>query len=156
MDTVLRRSTLNVEAATFIQREGADMTAAPTRSAPDYDEIVRLIHIYTDNFGGGDPKVLQEPFHEDAWIFFTEADGTLVKERIWDCLERWATPPKLDVVGRIISVTQAGDVANVLLGFDIVGHLDDSWVDLHNLIRVDGVWKITNKTATHTSRSAGA
>jgi hypothetical protein len=87
---------------------------------------------------------------------FTEADGTLVKEKIWDCLERWATPPKLDVVGRIISVTQAGDVANVVLGFDIVCHLDDSWVDLHNLIRVDGVWKITNKTATHTSRSAGA
>jgi hypothetical protein len=26
---------------------------------------------------------------------------------------------------------------------------------LHNLIRLDGVWEITNKTATHLSRAAG-
>ena len=32
----------------------------------------------------------------------------------------------------------------------------NSYVDLHNLIRLNGVWKITNKTATHTSRAAGA
>jgi hypothetical protein len=27
---------------------------------------------------------------------------------------------------------------------------------LHNLIRLDGVWEITNKTATHISRAAEA
>jgi hypothetical protein len=43
----------------------------------------------------------------------------------------------------------------VLLGFDDVDEPANTWVDLHNLIRVDGVWKITNKTATHTSRAGG-
>jgi hypothetical protein len=59
-------------------------------------------------------------------------------------------------VGRIISVTQAGDVANVLLGFDRPSRPAESPVDFHSLLRIDGKWKITNKTATHNSRAAWA
>jgi hypothetical protein len=47
----------------------------------------------------------------------------------------------------------AGDVANVLLGFDNALETTDpvrgSWVDFHTLLRIDGRWNITNKTATH-------
>jgi hypothetical protein len=59
-------------------------------------------------------------------------------------------------VGRVISVTQAGDIASVLLGFDNADDLSDGWVDLHTLLRIDGAWKIMNKTATHCSRAAWA
>ena len=52
-------------------------------------------------------------------------------------------------------MTQAGDIANVLLGWDDPDQNADSWVDLQNLIRLDGVWKITNMTATHSSRAGG-
>ncbi len=131
------------------------MTAtATTATAPDYDEIVRVVHLYTDGFGAGDVGMFTEAFHHDAWIFFTDAAGELHKDLLLNCFEDWAEPPSAGVVGRIISVTQAGDVARVLLGFEVPGS-DDSWVDFHNLIRVDGVWKITNKTATHSSRAAG-
>ena len=62
--------------------------------------------------------------------------------------------------GRVISVTQAGDVANVLLGFDDVSDTPDpsrrSWVDFHSLLRIKGHWKITNKTATHATRAGWA
>jgi hypothetical protein len=62
------------------------MTATtPIRSAPDYDEIVRVVHLYSDAFGAGNINMF-----------------------------------------------------------------------LHNLIRLDGVWEITNKTATHISRAAEA
>jgi len=57
--------------------------------------------------------------------------------------------------GRVISVSQEGDIANVLLGWDRPDDAANSYVDLHNLIRLDGVWKITNKTATHVSSAAG-
>jgi len=53
-------------------------------------------------------------------------------------------------------LTQAGDVANVILGFDNADDPSDSWVDLHTLLRINGIWKITNKTATHSSRAAWA
>jgi Putative lumazine-binding len=131
------------------------MTDTPQVQAPDFEDIVRVVHIYTDSFGACDPKAFEGAFHPDAWIFFTDAAGTLFTSRLLDCFEDWARPPKVDVTGRIISVAQAGDVANVLLGFDVADNADGCWVDMHNLIRVDGVWKITNKTATHTSRAAG-
>ena len=53
-------------------------------------------------------------------------------------------------------MTQAGDIASVLLGWDRPDDIADSYVDLHNLIRLGGVCNITNKTATHTSRAGGA
>jgi hypothetical protein len=57
-----------------------------------------------------------------------------------------------DVVGRIISVTQVGDAASVQLSFDSATGKSHEWIDFHNLLRISGVWKITNKTATHSSR----
>ena len=142
---------------------------AMTRAVPDYDEIVRVVQLYVDAFNerdggpaqGPDPvrmDMLKEAFHEDAWIFFTRADGTLRKCLMSEYFEESAgpTPPGRRITGRIISVTQAGDVASVLLGFDSSRGKDFSWVDFHNLLRIDGVWKITNKTATHSSRAGGA
>ena len=131
--------------------------ATPARiTAPDYEEIVRVVHLYSDGFGAADVSMFEQAFHEDAWIFYTEADGTLVKCLISDCFEEWAQPTFSKANGRVISVTQAGDIANVLLGWDNLNDMANSYVDLHNLIRLNGVWKITNKTATHTSRAAGA
>ena len=60
------------------------------------------------------------------------------------------------IKGRFLSVTQAGDVASVLLGFDDTADPAGSWVDMLALLRINGVWKITNKTATHPSRAAWA
>jgi hypothetical protein len=76
---------------------------------------------------------------------------------IASCLEEWTSPHESRIDGRIISVTQAGEIANVLLGFDNVSDTSDpireSWVDFHSLVRVNGQWKITNKTATHATRA---
>ena len=132
------------------------MTAATTTpTTPDYDEIVRVVQLYIDGFNGGGIDKFKEAFHEDAWIFFTRADGTLRKCLMSEYFEESAGPPPPGrrITGRIISVTQAGDVASVLLGFDSSRGKDFSWVDFHNLLRIDGVWKITNKTATHSSRA---
>jgi hypothetical protein len=61
-------------------------------------------------------------------------------------------PPSRGVVGRFVSVTQVGDAAAVQLSFDSVADKSSGWIDFHNLLRVNGVWKITNKTAAHSSR----
>lgn len=130
-------------------------TTATTAHAPDYDEIVSVVQLYINGFRTGETALFEKAFHDDAWIFFTEADGTLVKSATSDCYQEWASSPNPNIVGRIITVTQAGDIANVLLGWDDPDKSADSWVDLQNLIRLDGVWKITNMTATHTSRAGG-
>ena len=45
-----------------------------TATTPDYDEIVRVVQLYLDGWKG-DVDKFKEAFHEDAWIFFTDADG---------------------------------------------------------------------------------
>lgn len=88
--------------------------------------------------------------------FYTDADGNLVRCLISECFEERSQPANGKASGRVISVTQAGDIASVLLGWDRPDDAANSYVDLHNLIRLDGVWKITKMTATHISRAAGA
>jgi hypothetical protein len=39
------------------------------------DETVRVVRLYSDAFGAGDINMFKEAFHEDAWIFFTDAEG---------------------------------------------------------------------------------
>ena len=86
-------------------------TTTTTAKTPDYDEIVRVVQLYVDGFKG-DVDKFKEAFHEDAWIFFTDADGVLHKYLIADSIEEWAAG-KIHIVGRIISVIQAGDVDHV-------------------------------------------
>jgi hypothetical protein len=126
-----------------------------TATAPDHDEIVRVVQLYIDGFNDRDIAKFKEAFHESAWIFFTEPDGTLYQNLLTNCFEEWVAEQST-IVGRIISVQQAGDLAGVLLGFDNAADMSNSWVDFHSLLRIDGVWKITNKTATHSSRAAWA
>jgi Putative lumazine-binding len=134
-----------------------------TATATDYDEIVRVVQLYIDGFNDCDIDKFKEAFHENAWILFTDADGAVHKDLLANVFERWAAPPKANIVGRFISVIQAGDVAGVLLGFDDAADTSDSsrkhigsWVDFHSLLRIEGVWKIMNKTATHSSRAGWA
>jgi hypothetical protein len=122
-----------------------------TARTEDYDAIIRVMQLYLDAFHDNDVSKFREAFDEDAWIYYIDADGSLHKHAISEDFERWATPPSWDVVGRFISVTQVGDAAAVQLSFDS-DKSGGGWIDFHHLVRVNGAWRITNKTATHCSR----
>jgi|ERR1700677_377137 ketosteroid isomerase-like protein len=123
-----------------------------TARTDDYDEIVRVVQLYVDAFNDNDAEKLKEAFDENAWIFYIDADGSLHKNLISENFKNWAAPPSWGVVGRFISVSQVGDAASVQLSWDIVSDKSGGYIDFHNLLRINGVWKITNKTATHSSR----
>jgi hypothetical protein len=128
-----------------------------TARTDDYDEIVRVVQLYLDAYNENDLSKLKEAFDENAWIYFIDAAGTLHKGVMCETFEASLRNGGLrkflgDVVGRIVSVTQVGDAASVQLSFDSAADKSSGWIDFHNLQRINGVWKITNKTATHSSR----
>jgi phage head maturation protease len=134
------------------QSSGAAVPEDRIGPAPDRDEIIRVVHLYTDGMGAHDLALFQEAFHPTARISWTNAEGELGEALIAEGLDGWADWPT-HVTGRIIAVIQAGDVATVVLGFDADTGPADSWLDIHSLLRVHGTWKIMNKTATHASRA---
>jgi hypothetical protein len=126
--------------------------AMSTVTATDHEAIVRVAQLYIDGFNDCSEAAFREAFHEDAWMYLTDAEGDLKKVFLADVFEKWSTPPAPRIVGRVLSVTQSGDVAGVLLGYDNQTSPERCWVDLLSLLRIDGSWKIMNKIATHASR----
>jgi hypothetical protein len=129
-------------------------TENQTGPAPDRAEIVEHLQLYVDGFNQSDAQKFRQCFHEDSWIMFTDADGKLFKAPLWDVFDEWTGPDETkDYVLRILSVTQAGDVASVILDIHSASDPADAWVDIHALLRMDGRWRVMNKTATHASRA---
>ena len=115
-----------------------------TARAKDHDEIVRVMQLYVDGFNDNDVGKFREAFHDDAWIFYVDADGRLTKNLISENFALWAATPSWGVVGRIVSVTQVGDVASVQIVWDRTS-IPDVWIDFHNLIKIGGISKIAQQ-----------
>ena len=124
--------------------------------APDYDDIVAVIQLYIDGFNNSDIDSFHRCFQENAWWACTTADGTFDQHPVAESLPTWTTPEYRGCTHQILSVTQAGDVASVLLEMHDIEDPSSAWVDIHALLRIDGVWKDMNKTATHADRAAWA
>jgi hypothetical protein len=124
-----------------------------TITTTDYDDIVATVSLYIDGWNERDVEKYKSAFHPKAWMFYTGHDGVFHEMPLEEKLFRsWANRADNGDKGdnvelRILSVAQMGDAAAVALAFG------DEWLDFHSLARVDGVWKITNKTACHRTRA---
>ncbi len=117
----------------------------------DYDQIIGVVQLYVDGMRRGDAGPLKEAFHPEARMFGS-LGGTRYDVPITGLFELVDSGPA-DVGGsyqaRVVSVEQVGDVAVATLVEE------GTWgavcfVDFFSLARVDGTWKIVNKTFSHT------
>jgi hypothetical protein len=116
----------------------------------EYDEIVRVIGLYIDGAAKGDVAMLKEAFHEQAWMF-GELGGTRYDEPITEFFDLAASAPADtgSYRGRVLSVHQVGGAASAVVAED--GYWGSvSFVDFFVLHRIDGIWKIVNKSFVHT------
>lgn len=122
-----------------------------TDTVTEREAIERVAQLYAEGAGSGDAAKLRQAFHEDAWMYGT-IGGKRSDMPIAKMIELLAAQP-LDSDGgyttRIASVEQVGDAAVVRLEEEgCWGSL--SFVDFFSLARIDGTWKIVNKTFAHT------
>ena len=119
--------------------------------AQETEQISRTVDLYVEGCREGDAAKLREAFHPDARMW-----GSMLGERydepIGEMIAMVDGKP-VDVDGsyqaRVTSVEQTEDAASVVLveeGF--WGSV--SFVDYFDLARIDGTWKIVNKTFAHT------
>jgi hypothetical protein len=117
----------------------------------DTEAIERVVQLYIDGAKAGDASKLREGFDDRGWMF-----GELGGQRYDMPLPEYiamADGHAADVDGsykaRIVSIEQVGDAATAVVeeeGF--WGTV--SFTDFFTLSRIDGSWKIVNKTFVHT------
>ena len=125
--------------------------ATTETTATDQAAIERAVQLYIDGASKGEPDKLSKAFHETAWMFGS-VSGQRFDMPIAQMIETVTAQP-LDADGsfaaRITEVEQVGDAATVRLEEDgCWGNL--SFVDYFTLTKIDGTWKIVNKTFAHT------
>ncbi len=121
-------------------------TATDERTA-----IESALQLYIDGASTGDAAKLTQAFHVEAWMFGS-VGGQRFDMPIGQMIEIVTVQP-LDSDGayraRITSVEQVGDAATARLEEEgCWGNV--SFVDYFALAKIDGTWKIVNKTFAHT------
>ncbi len=118
------------------------------------ETAVGAVLLYVDGVAKGDAAKLEQAFREGSWMFGS-VSGTRYDVPITEMIKMVEAQPA-DVDGSfqatVRSADEEGDAALVVLeeqGF--WGTL--SFVDYFSLVRVDGSWKIVNKTFAHTGGS---
>jgi Putative lumazine-binding len=115
----------------------------------DYDAIRDVVQLCLDGEAKGDVAKLQEAFHQDARMFGDLA-GTRYDVPIQTLFDMAAEGPADtgNYRSRILSITQLGDVATATVAEE--GYWGTvSFVDFFSLCRIEGIWKIVNKTFAH-------
>lgn len=122
-----------------------------TATATDREAITEVMQLYIDGAAEGDVSKLQAAFHEQAWMFGAMG-GQRLDMPIKDFFGLAASRPlKTDdnFDARVVSVEQIGDAATAVVAEDGAWGTV-SFVDYFTLARIDGAWKIVNKTFAHT------
>ena len=122
-----------------------------TVAAAEQTAITQVVQAYIDGSRSGDADALRGAFHPDARMY-----GSIAGQRFDLPIEEFIAlasgrPADLDGTyeARIVSVEQVGDAATAAIeetGF--WGTL--SFTDFFALSRIDGDWRIVNKTFAHT------
>ncbi len=118
----------------------------------DYDAIERAVFLYVDGATKNDIDLVKRAFHEKARLFGGMMDGTrydIDMSTFFADMKKEPLNSKGNYRARVVSVQQFGPSAAVVLAEDgCWGGV--SFVDILSLNKIDGDWKIVNKTFTHT------
>jgi hypothetical protein len=124
---------------------------ATAETTTERQAIERSVQLYIDGASKGDVAKLREAFHTEAWMFGS-VSGARFDVPISQMIDMSASQP-LDSDGTykasIISIEQVGDAATATIEeHGCWGGV--SFVDFLALAKIDGAWKIVNKTFAHT------
>jgi hypothetical protein len=115
----------------------------------DFDAIAATVQLYIDGSAEGDAAKLSEGFHPSAQMYGAVGEDRY-DEPITEYIKLMAESPGGETLrARITSITQAGDAAAATVVEDgFWGTM--SFVTFLTLARIDGRWRMVNKTFAHT------
>jgi len=117
--------------------------------ADDFDDVAATVGKYFEGTEQGRPNLLEEAFLPSLEIQYVTPEGTLGRITAADYISRFKPGAKANRKGRIVSIDLVGTAANVKAEI-IMG--DRLYTDYLLLLKLDGVWRVSNKVATFRQR----
>jgi len=116
----------------------------------DLEAITKVVQLYIDG-AGGDVSKLRDAFHPDARMYghIGPMQHAIPITGFFDMVAASKTSlagPKYKA--KIVSIDVVGDAGVAVLAEE--DYLGCDFVDFFSVARIDGVWKIVNKTYAHT------
>jgi len=128
-----------------------DRTSRERFDIDSHDEIHRVVQLAMKGAAHGDLAKLRAAFHKDAWMFGqvhrTRYDASITN--FFDLCEKHPLGEGGSYRSRIVSISPVGGAAMVMVAEDGCWG-SAAFVDFFTVTRIDGTWKITNKTFAHT------
>ncbi len=125
---------------------GVGFLFLPSQAQPAEEAAVRIpLENYIKGQATGDPEYIRKAFHPDARLFFNR-QGKFSQLPLAEFVSRFTGKPAEDEakrIRRIDSVNVSGDAAIAKLTLD---YPTVTFTDYMSLLKIDGEWKIVNKT----------
>ena len=110
-------------------------------AASDIQGVEKTLRYYLDGGTNGERETVALAFHPQAELKFIR-DGQYTELSLEEYLNRIKPGPRSDRQTRIRYIHVAGNAASASVELE---YPDALLVDMFNLLRVDGEWKIVNK-----------
>ncbi|HYE58254.1 MAG TPA: nuclear transport factor 2 family protein [Rhodothermales bacterium] len=127
-------------------------TAAPSAPADDIAGVRAALDAYLRGHATGDGAHMREAFHPSAQLFFNR-NGTFSTRTSTEYIAGFSGQPAADEAQRrrrIVMIDITGDAAIAKIELD---YPTTKFVDYMSLLRVDGTWRIVNKTFNATPKA---
>lgn len=119
----------------------------------DYDAVAHAIGLYTDGACNADVSTLRKAFHPDAQMFGYFGGNLFagsIEKVFYPVLTGNPSPAsrKEPYKSRIVRIDVTGDSAVAVLAEE--NFMGANFTDYFSLLKIDGAWKIVNKTFVQT------
>ncbi|TXN38330.1 nuclear transport factor 2 family protein [Flagellimonas hymeniacidonis] len=107
----------------------------------DYQLVEQTLNYYMEGGSNRDFNTLKKAFHETATMKYITDEGYKEVNAL-EFFSGMKTGSRIDRKNRIAEITISGHAANARLELE---YPDFTFVDMMNLLKIDGEWKIVNK-----------
>lgn len=116
----------------------------------DYADITTTVSYYLDGGTNNDFETLAKAFHQNAMMKFVTKDGYKEVNAL-EFFKRVIKPgPKQNRKTRILNISISGNIATAILEIEYKTFF---FIDHMSLLKVDGTWKVVNKTYYRKNKS---
>jgi len=148
----MKKFTLNyVKLMTFFTLISYSLVSFSSESPEDFTDIYSVVQLYLDGTSSGKPSLVDEAFLSSLEIQWINNKGEFSRRKAKDYINNITKGKIVPRDGHIVSMDVTNNIAQVKVEID---WNKKRYTDYMLLIKVEGIWRISNKVATWVDKSS--